>query len=157
MRKNWPWQSLLAVAIAASGVAWGEAGAGSPAAEGTHQPTPKMQGGDNDNGNAANDNGIPNSGPSPRDQPNPGLRIDPRMPRLPAQRGDDGNGSTEQGAQGDDNGSNGQNAPNPATPGEVMPQNPAVPQAPIFPANPPPPADPGQPGNPVTPTAIRIA
>jgi len=156
MRKNWPWQSLLAVAIAASGAAWAQTGAGSPAAEGTHQATPKMQGGDN--GTAPNDdNGTSNSGPSPRDEQNPGLRIDPRMRRLPAQRGDNGKGSTDPGAQGNDNGTNGQAAPGPGTPGEVVPQNPATPQTRIFPANPPPPADPGQPGNPVTPTAVRSA
>lgn len=138
MRKNWPWQSLLAVAFAASSVAWAQAGA---------PVTPP----------SSQDNETSNTGPSPRDQPNPGLRVDPRIHRLPSNRGGNDNGSADQGAQGDNDGANNSNGAEGATPGDVRPQNPAIPQTPIFPANPPPPADPGQPGNPVTPTTMRLA
>jgi len=172
MRNSWSWRAVISVAIAAAGTAWAQApgGAGSPSAEGTHEPTPKMQGNDTQNGNVADtangsangapvapkpdangaDDGSANSGPSPRDQPAPGLRLDDRMKRLPAQRGDDGSN----GAQGDDAQGNGaDNGANGASPDNV-PQNPANPATPIFPANPHPPADPGQPGNPVTPTNL---
>src|SRR6185437_4408399 len=182
MRNSWPWRAVTSVAIAAASTAWAQApgGAGSPSTEGTHEPTPKMQGNDAQSANPgeagnAGANGAPvardsesngasnggaNSGPSPRDQPTPGLRLADRMKRLPTQRGGDGsngaqgNGGQDNGAQGSgaENG-NGNGANGLASP-DTVPQNPANLPTQIFPANPHPPADPGQPGNPVTPTNL---
>jgi len=165
MRNSWSWRALTSVAIAAASTAWAQSpgGAGSPSAEGTHEATPKMQGNDTQSANPGDTgSGSAESGPSPRDQPAPGLRLDDRMNRLPAQRGDNGsNGAQGNDAQGNgmDNGSgngtdNGANGPSST---DKVPQNPANPATPIFPANPHPPADPGQPGNPVTPATLHFA
>lgn len=179
MRNSWPRTALTSVAIAAASAAWAQepGGAGSPSSEGTHEPTPKMQGNDsggerNPAGSASSgangapvapgtqDDGVAHSGPSPRDQPAPGLRLDDRMNRLPAQRGGDaGNGAkgSDNGANGSDNSIGNGDESGEAPSGRAAPENPANPPAPVFPANPHRQADPGAPGNPVQPTNLRFA
>ncbi len=160
MRNSWPWMALTSVAIAAASGAWAAdtGGAGSPSAQGTNPPTPNLQGNDTRDQDANPQGGSDraNTGPSPRDQPSPDLRLDDRMKRLPAPRGDDG----ANGAQGNGNGADdatGGGAKGATPDDKVRPQNPAEPATPLFPANPHPPADPGEPGNPVTPTHLRVA
>jgi hypothetical protein len=132
---------------------------GAPADTANGSPvTPRTEGSGTSNG------GTANTGPSPRDQPAPGLRLDDRMKRLPAERGGNGsngaqgNGTQDHGAQGsgadDGTGSGADDGANAPSSPDTVPPNPANPPAPIFPANPHPPADPGQPGNPVTPTNL---
>ena len=155
MRNSWPLRALTSVAIAAAGASWAAGPAEAPTAAYPRQQVPDSQ----DNGIAHRDDkgAGPNTGPSPSDRPNPGLRLDPRIEQLPGERSGNGDGANA-GNGNDDGTDNGTDDANPKVPPtHVPPQNPAKPGTPIFPANPHPPAQPGEPGNPVTPTTLQFA